>query len=316
MLWNKSPKDIIPFVLSMLQCILVIYLACVWQHFPQHTKHAMLCCSCLLATYNIIIITHNFTHNPWFKLPLLNCFCSIVNSLLIGQSVKLYEISHIRNHHKYNNDRKNKDGMTYDRSSTFRYGKHGNHQSVWGYAISGTFISAYELIRNLVLLLLMPLSEASYLKLTSGALSNSSSRRHREKLQIFFDHLSLSIFLFLLSYYASAYLLFCVIPSYLVAYTLVNVQNYYEHYGANPGDRYGDAVSCYHAVYNALTLNDGYHQEHHLSPTTHWSDLPHLRQQRAPELLKNPRIISKWPAICGFLDRKRPLLHQTNLPVE
>jgi len=38
-----------------------------------------------------------------------------------------------------------------------------------------------------------------------------------------------------------------------------------------------DSVSHYGRFYNLVTFNDGYHQEHHLSPATHWSQMPAIR---------------------------------------
>jgi fatty acid desaturase len=56
-------------------------------------------------------------------------------------------------------------------------------------------------------------------------------------------------------------------------------------------------VSCYGTLYNLLTFNLGYHQEHHLRPGVHWRKLP--------------RTTSELPA-----DRRSvPLSHYVNLPI-
>ena len=68
-------------------------------------------------------------------------------------------------------------------------------------------------------------------------------------------------------------------------------------------------MSHYSRLYNALTFNDGYHQEHHLSPSTHWSRMPAVRERNAARLDAQPRIVSPVPAMLGFLHRRRPLLH-------
>ena len=93
---------------------------------------------------------------------------------------------------------------------------------------------------------------------------------------------------------------------------MVNVQNYYRHYGANPKSRSADAVSHYGQLYNVLTFNDGFHQEHHLNPGAHWSKLPAVRERHRSRLEAQPRIISPVPAMLGFLDRRRPLLHRAD----
>jgi fatty acid desaturase len=90
---------------------------------------------------------------------------------------------------------------------------------------------------------------------------------------------------------------------------MVNVQNYYRHYGADPEDRAADSVSHYGRLYNLLTFNDGFHQEHHLSPGSHWSRMPEVRERHRERLDTRPRIVSPVPAMVGFLHRGRPLLH-------
>ena len=104
--------------------------------------------------------------------------------------------------------------------------------------------------------------------------------------------------------------LFSYLPAFFVALTMVNVQNYYRHYGADPGERAADSVSHYGRLYNLLTFNDGFHQEHHLSPGSHWSRMPQVRERNLARLDAQPRIVSPVPAMLGFLDRRRPLLHR------
>jgi fatty acid desaturase len=75
-----------------------------------------------MMTYNIVIISHLFTHTPWFEPRLLNSLVSILNSINIGQSVQAYQLTHVRNHHRHNNDRKAASGVANDVSSTFQNG--------------------------------------------------------------------------------------------------------------------------------------------------------------------------------------------------
>src|SRR5260221_13772283 len=94
-----------------------------------------------MTVYNIIVISHLFTHAPWFEPRVLNALVSMLNSLNIGQSVQAYQLSHVRNHHRYNNDQKGADGTTKDRSSTFRDGEGSEHASLFRYAVLGAVSS-------------------------------------------------------------------------------------------------------------------------------------------------------------------------------
>ena len=108
------------------------------------------------------------------------------------------------------------------------------------------------------------------------------------------------------------FVLFCVLPVWYAALVLVDVQNYYEHYGAVPEDRYANSVSCYHRIYNFFTFNDGFHQEHHVRPKAHWRDLPAVREQFRAELDTRGMVVSPVPAWLGLLDRRRPPLQRSD----
>ena len=69
-------------------------------------------------------------------------------------------------------------------------------------------------------------------------------------------------------------------------------------------------MSHYGAMYNFLSFNDGFHQEHHLRPSAHWTTLPEVGRD---ELYKVERIVSPFPAIVGFLHLRRKLLHRQEL---
>jgi fatty acid desaturase len=75
-------------------------------------------------------------------------------------------------------------------------------------------------------------------------------------------------------------------------------EDYLHHWGASDfRDSRRDAVSCYGILYNWLTFNLGYHQEHHLRPGVHWRKLPAM----TAELPSDRRIV--------------PFTHYLNLPV-
>jgi fatty acid desaturase len=141
--------------------------------------------------------------------------------------------------------------------------------------------------------------------------AKSASKRAWEMRQVQLDRMAHFFALCLLLTISWKWVLFCYVPAFFLALALVNVQNYYEHYGAVPEDRYANSVSYYGSIYNLLTFNDGYHQEHHLRPLTHWTQMPRVYRENGHRLDQVERIISPVPAILGVFDRKRPLLHRS-----
>jgi fatty acid desaturase len=91
---------------------------------------------------------------------------------------------------------------------------------------------------------------------------------------------------------------FYFLPCTFVIEMIRQAENYFQHWGASdPEDPKRDSVSCYGTLYNLLTFNLGYHQEHHLRPGVHWRKLP--------------RTTAELPD-----DRRRvPFSHYINLPV-
>ena len=47
----------------------------------------------------------------------------------------------------------------------------------------------------------------------------------------------------------------------------------------HPGNYFANSVSSYNRLYNLFWFNNGYHQEHHWDPKTHWTMMDRLRQQ-------------------------------------
>jgi len=91
---------------------------------------------------------------------------------------------------------------------------------------------------------------------------------------------------------------FYFLPANFLIDTFRQNENYVQHWGAtDPNDNKRDAVSCYGKLYNMLTFNLGYHQEHHFKPGTHWLDLPKITEQ----LPHDRRVV--------------PFMHYVNLPI-
>ncbi|WP_405812054.1 fatty acid desaturase [Streptomyces sp. NBC_01520] len=308
-IWKKTPKDLILVALSLAQFAVTPALAITWDTDSLPARVAGGVLLTVMTAYNIIVISHLFTHVPWFVSSRLNAVMSLVNSVNIGQSVQAYQLTHVRNHHRFNNDRQGPDGTTRDASSTYRKGKNGQHQRLAAYALGGAVDSIVGRVKDVVSTTRLWSVGRGEERLLSLA-SRREGGRARELRQIRADRAAHCLSLVVFATLSWQWTVMCYLPAFFAALTLVNVQNYYRHYGANPEDRAADSVSHYNRVYNFLTFNDGYHQEHHLSPGSHWSQMPGVTSRRRDRLDAQPRVVSPVPAIVGFLYRSRPLLHQ------
>jgi fatty acid desaturase len=307
--WRNTPKDSILAGISLTQFVVIFGLAITWDtaSLPIRVAGGVLLSS--MMAYNIIVVSHLFTHVPWFVSDRLNAVVSVVNSINIGQSVQAYQLTHVRNHHRFNNDRQGPDGSTRDTSSTYRKGKNGQHEPLLSYALGGAMDSMVGRIKDVILSLRLWKVGRGDERLLALA-TRRAERRVRELRQIQADRAAHCLSLVVFALLSWQWTVLCYLPAFFIALALVNVQNYYRHYGANPADRATDSVSHYNRIYNFFTFNDGYHQEHHLSPGTHWSQMPDVKERQRARLDAQPRIVSPVPALLGFLDRRRLLLHE------
>lgn len=201
---------------------------------------------------NYQCIAHNFIHNPFFKSSLLNDLFSILNSLCIGVPESVYRIHHLE-HHRHNN-RPDK-----DETSTFRHGKDGKEENIFLYSSLGI------LRTDLVGLYTVAKKHSALVHLELICLT------------LFIAGLSLLNWKLFLGY---------VLTSYLAGQFFALWENYCEHHQADYTDRKRDSVSCYNSLYNLVWFNNGYHQEHHYSPTIHWSQISSVKEK-----LPNDRVV-------------------------
>lgn len=211
-----------------------------------------------LICANFQCTAHNFLHNPFFVSKRLNQAFSVVNTLVLGIPQSLYRLHHLH-HHKYNNDEKGpQTGTTKDRTSTYRYGRRtGEEEPILSYALLGIFRTRF------------------------GDLIQEDKKKHTSWL-IDVETSALGAFV----------ILFCVLnwkgfvcfylPVWYLGHAAALAENYLEHHGAIPGNRFTDSVSCYNPLYNLIWFNNGYHQEHHYRPQVHWTKLPELRCLMVP----------------------------------
>ena len=309
-IWNRSRWDGLLLTYSVGQLVVMAWSVSYWETATLAGRAGLVVLLMLLMAYNIIVVSHLFTHVPWFVSPRLNAAVSVLNSVNIGQSVQAYELTHVRNHHRYNNDRPGPDGTTRDASSTYRGGKGGEHAPVGRYVVGSAIESLCGRARELTYvdrLWRVDQRDGNLLALAA----KREPRRAQELRQVRVDRAAHCLWLVSMVAVSWQWTVLCYLPAFFGALSLVNVQNYYRHYGADPTRRAADSVSHYGRLYNLIAFNDGYHQEHHLSPATHWSQLPGVRERHRDRLNAQPRIVSPVPAVVGFLHHsRRPLLHR------
>jgi len=301
-LWRNSPADAILLALTLLQFAGTITLAAVTPHRPWPMIGSALVVTAMV-TYSVIVVSHLFVHQPWFADARLNAILSLIGSANIAQSVQAYHLTHVRNHHRYNNDRKH-DGVTDDLTSTFRFSRDDGHAPLPRY-LAYSLVGSIQEFAGTVFSLTRLCAVGPGEKVLRGLAARQPQRRAAELAQVRFDRLAQLAFTAGLAVIDWRWALMCYLPAVAVAFTLVNIQNYYRHYGACPESRYGNSVSHYGRLYNRLTFNDGYHQEHHLRPTTHWRRMPEVAAQLQQQLDDAGRVVSPVPAMLGFLDTGR-----------
>ena len=223
-----------------------------------------------LCYYNPIVITHNFLHTPFFVNSTLNRAFSMFNSMNMGLPQIIYKYHHL-NHHRHNNSLE-------DPSSTFLYGKN-NKQEYW------VWYSALSFFRD-------GTQKAWIIAVEKG------------EAHILYSELAMAVgfwtFLFFVSW---KFFVFAYIPLYLCQWFLAHVENYYEHFKAtNPASRYANSVSFYPRWYNSLMFNEGYHQEHHISPQEHWTKRPEVSEKYKEQMNAARAYKAKMPPLLGMFE--------------
>jgi len=232
---------------------------------------------CLALNFvNTHATAHYFSHLPFFRSKIVNNAFAAVNSLTIAAPQTLFSIFHL-NHHRYNNDSLDQELMTTkDWSSIFRYSKvPGQPESLITYSLFGPF------------------------RTDIAELFRISKRKHRHKQALLESFVMVGFYVALAVINPLAFASF-FLPVLYLGQALGHMESYVEHlHSTDFDDKKRDSVSCYSRVYNFLTFNNGFHQEHHVYPQKHWSQLPLVRNELPDE--SSRRVV--------------PFCHLTNLLV-
>lgn len=279
MLWRYTWRDSIPLTITLGQLGLNIWLAATWDDRSLWENLLFMPICVFLFWYNGLVASHNFVHTPWFKSDRLNQLYLILNSINIGLPMVHYSCEHFK-HHRYGNDRPDAQGRTLDPTSTFAGGKNGQHEHPVSYCALGPFRMDF----------LATVHEA---------------RKKGETKQLCLELTACVLGLLLFLAMSWHYVLAMLLPTLYFGWVLEHLENYYEHFGSIPEDRYANSTSYYGRLYNLLFCNEGYHQEHHLRPGVHWSKREQVRLELQESLNRPHRVILRFPPTLAWLDHQR-----------
>lgn len=276
LLFKYSYKDALLVFLLLIQGSIQLILLFFWYELNVLVKISGTFLLVYLYYLNIIAITHSFLHTPFFKSRILNKFFSVIDSIVIMFPVSFYKESHLI-HHRYNNDSK-VNGKCKDPTSTYYYGKNGRQENAFKYCLLGVF-------RDWTVDELISLKNKKYLPVflveTAGIL----------------------IYLLVGTYINWQWTVFVIFPVYFTGWFFANMQNYYEHYhAADQNNWYANSVSYYGKWFNIFVFNEGYHQEHHIRPNTHWTMRPAIKERFAKEMKNGRYKVIHFPFVVGFLE--------------
>lgn len=290
MIWRYTWRDSIPFLMTLFQFVLSFWLAATWETRTL-TQNLLFIPLCLfLFWYNGLVASHNFVHTPWFKSDFLNRCYMALNSINIGLPQSHYYHEHLL-HHRYGNDRLDRYGQTKDPTSLFACGENGQPEALVPYCALGLFRT--DLI-------------GSFKDIARKGGAKQLSFEIVVCLMGLLAYLSLSWQCFL----------FVILPVLYVGWVLEHLENYYEHFGGTPENKYANSTSYYGRLYNSLFCNEGYHQEHHLRPNVHWIDRPQTRQELQAGLDRANRVILRFPPVLAWIDHQRIAGTQATIPIQ
>jgi fatty acid desaturase len=262
-------RDFILVFLSIAQLVINIFAVSYFDILATNTLFILAAVQIILICTNFQCVAHNFIHNTFFKSDFLNGIFSISNTLSLGMPQSTYKVHHT-NHHTYNNDNWDNENPPLDKSSIFYFGKDKQPEHVLAY----TFLSYFRL--DLVRLFIM-------------------ARKRDNALVILETLLLIATVAYLLISHTYAFFCF-ILPVYYLGTSFASYENYMEHYGADNSSRLNDSISCYNKIYNFIWFNNGFHQEHHWKPSTHWTKIPSVE----PEMLNiSERTVAPVAHIFG-----------------
>ena len=217
----------------------------------------------ILTPFQIVFIVvvmntsmHHHTHVPIFKSTKLNRIYEIFVSMTTSIPFQLWKYLHLT-HHRFNNDKK-KDGVVKDPLSFYRYGKDNERENFWSYVVLGLYRDfSGESSRD-----------------TLETCSTKFDLKEIDKLKI--EKMFIMLYFLTILVVSWTYFIYYVLVVLLTLFAN-NANSYGEHYLATDHANFRcDSIGSYGKLFNFLCFNSGYHQEHHVKPSLHWTRLSEL----------------------------------------
>jgi fatty acid desaturase len=215
----------------------------------------------ILGVRSLHLIEHNHVHLSIFRQKYLNEAIGYLFYLSNGVAVEVYDLHHVRNHHRFSQQWGGKDN---DWSSTFGFGGceyPAKPVSRIYYCLS---FAPLALMHTLIEFIRNPGTSIFWSYMRSNAVFLVANG-----LMIYFNPL--------------AWVLFFGLPIAIVWIGL-GVSNYSHHAGCDREGTHSSAIENLRLPYRALGFNIGYHVEHHLKPTLHWSQLPKYHETQKDKI--------------------------------
>jgi len=275
--WDALPALAGFFHLAFFFAMFLLY-----PHTPLWLMLIMGFVYALMINANINGVGHNFIHNPFFRLPLLNRLFGVTQSIACCFSQTFYDVVHMQ-HHKGNSDRKDEAGETIDWLSIYRHGHDDEPENPWSYV----FLSFFR----------------------DNPAAIARELRKRGRTELLWGNLELAAAattLLVLFFFNWRYVVFFFLPFFYLGHCFSYLNGYFRHYGADPDKPIAWGVSSYGRLYNWIFFYNGYHAEHHFRPKVHWTKMSAFHEQIATMQRHQGTRVIRHAHMLGFLDPDLP----------
>jgi fatty acid desaturase len=288
-LMRNSVADLVPLSVAVLQVSGVVALA--WSFDRLGPIAIMLSAMILLVLGDMAIqAEHYATHRPFFVPRFLNRGCQLLFSVIAGRPSSGYSIGHLH-HHAFT--------ISYTHMSLRDALGLTSPRTILA-SIARSYVNAFQL--GTVWLLARGLGPrpgetqpaprqhfdryADYVdQMVSRVLAVGRARPQAAR-WLWAEIVAIAAFRIGLCIVSYRCFLLCILPMEVLAGLWAVYSEFCTHYGATGADASRNAASSYGRLFNLLWYNFGYHQEHHLRPSLHWTRLPSARGELPDERLR------------------------------